>query len=145
MIKALFTLLVFVVTGCVTRGSVSIERLDMAVTDLQRIVVEALPVGKRSQSQNGREFFSEYFIVRSGDYEEAQDSPLRNFAHILILGDRRPYRIDVVVMQEKRTSSGDYRMVKYDEGLARVITRRIQKTLHKRREDRNIIDDFRVF
>jgi len=131
--------------GCSTPGSVSMNDVDVSIIELQKVVETVLPVGKRSQSENGREYFSEYFISKNGEFEESAQAAIRSFAHILILGDRKPYNIDVVVVVERRSSSGGYVRIKYDQGLARVISRRIQNALHKRRDGRNIIDDFRVF
>ncbi len=130
--------------GCAT-GTGTIDNLNISLTDLQRIATAALPLGKRAESQNGREFISEYFVVQKGEYVEAAGSSHRHYAKISVLGDRRPYKIDVQVIVERKDSGGEFDQSGYDEGLARVITRRIQKTLHERRDDRNIIDDFRVF
>lgn len=145
MKKVLLLVLCFGLIGCATRGASQITDLNVSIQDLQRLVTGALPLGKRAQSINDREYFSEYFIERAGEYESARDAKIRKYAHILILGDRRPYKIEVQVVVEARGSAGEYQLVSSDQGLARVITRRIQSALHKRREDRNIIDDFRVF
>jgi hypothetical protein len=126
-------------------GSMTLEDLNVALVDLQREAVAALPLGKRSQSQNARTFYSEYFIYNKGEYLSGNAQPVRYFAEITILGDRRPYKMEIRVAKEQRQSEGNYVLSNYDEGLTRVITRRIQNALHKRREDRNIIDDFRVF
>ena len=144
--RSLIVLLSLVlVTGCATRGASSIKNLSISIQELQRVATDALPLGKRGQSQNERELTSEYFIEKDGEYESARGSKIRKYAQILILGDRRPYTIEVTVAVEARDAGGEYSLVKYDQGVARVITRRIQNALHKRREDRNIIDDFRVF
>lgn len=137
-------MLSYLLVGCAT-GASTINDLSMSISDLQRVVTDALPLGKRTESRNGREFYSNYFLVKKGEYEEALSTTKRNFAVITILGDRRPYQIEVVVIIEHRNQSGEFSKVGYDTGLARVITRRIQKTLHERRDNRNIIDDFRVF
>ncbi len=138
-------LMILVGSGCASRGSVSLDELNASLIDLQRIVTEVLPLGKRKQSENARVFYSSYFLIKKGEYEAAAESLYRNYAEVFILGDRRPYDIEVRVITERRNSDGEYSLIKYDEGLARVISRRIQVALHKRREDRNIIDDFRVF
>lgn len=135
----------FVLSGCAT-GTASLEDQDRSISELTSIVTAALPAGKASVSQNGRTFTSKYFITKGGEFEEAPEAPVRNQAVILILGDRRPYDIEVTVIQEKRDrASAQYVRVGNSEGLSRVVIRRIQKALHERREDRNIIDDFRVF
>jgi len=141
----IFSIFFLVVTGCASPGSVKINDLKLSLVDLQKVVEVALPLGKRLQTQNGRGFFSEYFITKQGDYQPAAQLPTRSFAEVFILGDRRPYAIHVRVIVESRDGSGQYQLSRYDKGHARVISRRIEQALHKRREDRNIIDDFRVF
>lgn len=144
-IRAIIFLIFNFILGCTTTGSLTIDNLQVSIGDLQKLVTSQLPLGLRQQSQNGREFSSEYFVVKQGDYVQAVSSARRNYAKISILGDRRPYNLEIIVFAEERDGSGQYRVVKYDEGMARVISRRIEQALHKRREDRNIIDDFRVF
>lgn len=117
-----------------------------SLIETQKIVEANLPGGKRAVSQNRREYTSNYFVRgKEGAFVEAQSEPIRYYARILVLGDRRPYTVEVRVYEEHRRSDGQFDQVNQDEGLARVIIRRIQKALYQRREDRNIIDDFRVF
>ncbi len=136
--------LILSIAGCAS-GTVSIDDLDISISDLQKAVHESLPAKSRGQSASGREFKTVYFVQKKGEFEEVEGGLYRSYASIEIHGDRRPYSIVVQVPVEKRTSEGHYELFKYDEGTARVITRRIQKALHERREDRNIIDDFRAF
>lgn len=93
------------------------------------------------------EWFSNYFVVQGRKFVPAKTAPVRYFAHVYILGDRRPYVIEVYVKRERRASPrlNDYVEDGADQGLARIIHRRIQQQLSKRREDLNIIDDFRIF
>jgi hypothetical protein len=141
-----FLFLMAHLVGCTTTpGAVYIENLTLPLVDIQKVIQESLPVGKRIESLNQREYYSEYFVEKGGEFVAATGEPYRRTAQISIFGDRRPYKIEVIVMVERRGSGGNYTPVRPDEGMARVITRRIQSTLHKRREDRNIIDDFRVF
>ena len=140
---ALFTFLIL--GGCATSGTISIHELNISLNELQKIVIDNTPIKVRRQSSNGREFYSEYFIEKKGQYVEAINAPVRMTAALFLLGDRRPYTIEIKVLVESRGSGASYSVVKHDEGIARVISRRIEKTLYQRREDRNIIDDFRVF
>ena len=132
-------------SGCTTAGTEVIENQDRSLAELQALVVAALPAGKHSVSQNGRTYTSNYFVAEKGEFVEALDTPTRNKAVIVILGDRRPYNLEVNVVHEKKNSSSEYVSTGNDEGLARVVIRRIQKALHERRDNRNIIDDFRIF
>lgn len=143
-IAAQFALLLLTLTGCAT-STTAIDELDMSLAELNKIAISALPIGKRIESRNGREFYSAYFTVRKGEYEEAVATAIRNYAVISILGDRRPYKLEVSVIIERKNAGGEFEKVGHDAGLARVLARRIQNTLYKRRDNRNIIDDFRVF
>lgn len=126
-----------------------IENLDLPIHEVQKAVELNMPMGRRQVSANGREYLSEYFIVVNGKIQPAGNSPDRFYSHVFILGDRRPYTVQVSVIRERRISGESY-SAKYegyatDQRIAKVLTKRIQQTLSKRRDDRNIIDDFRVF
>jgi hypothetical protein len=56
--------------------------------------------------------------------------------------------IEVSVIEEERVLKGDdftYEMVGHDERLAKELEASLRTRLTKRREDLNIIDDFRAF
>ena len=74
-------------------------------------------------------------------------APIRSYAQVYILGDRRPYVIEVYVNKQRRVSaqSSEYVDEGSDQEIAKVVYQRIQFQLSKRREDLNIIDDFRIF
>ena len=121
--------------------------MDRPLADLQHLAAKSLPLGLRKTSPNGREFFSNYFITNGRKFKLADKGPERRYAQILVLGDRRPYTLDVVVQIEKvdANAPGGYSIVGTDVGIAKVVKKRLQSQLNKRREDLNIIDDFRVF
>jgi hypothetical protein len=140
------------VAGCATLevnpDSLLIKEVDASLTDLRAAASNSLPVGQRSISQNGRELLSKMFIIDKDRYKPAADSSLRYYAQFKILGDRRPYDIEILVFTEKRVLRGNqfvYAMVGHDRTLAKELEQKFRLELTKRREDRNIIDDFRVF
>jgi hypothetical protein len=138
-------------SGCVSfHGGAVIRNVEHSLIDIQKAVELHLPLGKRTTSTNGREFYSNYFTVTDGRMQNGDRAPERFYAQVFVLGDERPYNVEVVVHRERRRARGgevslDYDEVSTDSNLARVLARRIQLTLSKRRDDRNIIDDFRVF
>ncbi|MCC7405150.1 MAG: hypothetical protein IT288_12195 [Bdellovibrionales bacterium] len=148
MRKILFALLICFVAGC-THGGIRLPDLDTPLTELQKAVVDSLPLGKRAVSPNGREFFSEYFVVVQNQARPATRAPMRYYAHVYVLGDRRPYVIEGLVrkqvLEKGGSPEGDYSDSGVDDRLTKVLMRKIKAALSKRREDRNIIDDFRVF
>lgn len=149
---AIFLAQVLGVVGCATPfGSVRQSELDVPLKKVQYAVVTSLPLGKRKVSPNGREFFSHYFKPgKRKRWTRASRSRYRYYAHAYILGDRRPYTVDIVVYKEERVRQGPglpstYRRVGTEEGLAKFILRKVNRRLTERVEERNIIDDFRVF
>ncbi len=157
MFKHLAILSLGLLVGCSTfsnigkpRETVYINDVEAPLSDVRSAVLAALRMGYRSISGNGREILSKHFLVnrRDNSIKPAGHALERYFVKILILGDRRPYSIEVLVAHEKRVLRGDsfrYVIDYYDHMLAKDIARIIEDELAKRREDRNIIDDFRVF
>ena len=135
--------------GCSSRGTLRVSDLDRPLLELQQVAAHSLPLGLKSTSANGREFFSRYFVanLKERKFKPAENSPERRFAQILVLGDRRPYTVQIVVHVERRDTdrAGGYSEVGTDVTAAEVIRRRFSQKLSERREDLNIIDDFRVF
>jgi hypothetical protein len=155
MIKnLLFCCGLLLLAGCETMGINSpkharvIKNVDWPLQDLSSLVAYELPTGLRTTSANGREFYSKHFVLDGPKYKLAGDAVDRFTAMITVLGDSRPYDIEIIVTHEKRVlrSSGfDYVEVGHDMMLARELEYKLKQELAKRREDRNIIDDFRVF
>ncbi len=130
-----------------------VRNLNFPLTVLQSTVEQSLPAGKRKVSTNGREFYSEYFISDGQNFRLVQKPSFRMYAKVTVLGDRRPFDLEVVVYRERRIEGdgvnnrepASYEVIGDDQRLAKVVMSRISETLAKRREDRNFIDDFRVF
>ena len=130
--------------SCSTPGGLTVPDVDRPLLDLQRIASKSLPMGLRSVSTNGREYFSKYFIVVGRKFKSAEKLVERKYAHLLVLGDRRPYTIQVIVPIEK-SIGGKTVIIGTDSAVAEVIRKRIRQQLTLRREDPNIIDEFRAF
>lgn len=152
MLRRLF-IFSLILSGCAALQrepqGIHLKELEGSLAEIRSSAAAALPMGTRGVSGNGREIFSKHFLVSgNGDVRPAGDALERYYAVITILGDRRPYDVKVVVAHEKRVLRGDnfvYIVDYYDTMLARDIGRKLEVELAKRREDRNIIDDFRVF
>lgn len=146
-------LLVFLtLTGCASMGipkyARTIQQIDSPLIEIQKTVARTLPLGLATASANGREMYSKRFILVKGKFEEASDAADRYFATVTVLGDMRPYTLEIFVTRENRVLHNDgfsYAEVGHDLGLAHKLEKILREELAKRREDRNIIDDFRVF
>lgn len=135
--------LVWALSSCSTTGS-ALKELDLPLNQIQKAVATSMPFGIRRTSPNGRETFSQYFIFHHGRFKEAANLNIRAYAHAFVLGDRRPYKVEVKVITE-RMSEGSYSESGSDEKAAQHIIRKIRQELAKSRDDRNVIDDFKAF
>ena len=128
--------------------AIRIENIEMPLITLQHLASAVVPIGVANTSSNGREFNSQMFILDQGSYKPAGDSPMRYWARVTVKGSARPYAMEVFVTREKRVLRGEdhiFAEAGHDQRLAKEIADKIRDQLSKRREDRNIIDDFRVF
>ena len=131
-----------------THGGIRFEDLDLPLTEIQKAVVDGLPLGKRAISENSREIFSEYFVMIENKPRPAGRLKVRYYAHIYILGDRRPYQVEGLVRKQvKESIEGihDYADAGIDEELTKIVMANVKAKLIKSRDERNIVDDFRVF
>jgi hypothetical protein len=154
MLRRLIALTLFLIPlGCASigrnRAAVVVEEIDWPIAEIRTVIGQVLPVGVRAMSPNGHEILSRHFVLdRQGRPVPANDAIKRYYTQILILGDRRPYNIEILVTQEERALRGNqftYVISGYDTRLAKQLESRLRSELTKRREDRNIIDDFRVY
>jgi hypothetical protein len=131
--------------SCVTPGVV-IPGDDYPYGILRAAIVSTMPRNVRQTSPNGREFDSNYFDANGNFDRDASAKIERAYAHVLLLGDRRPYKISVRVFIEKRPKDSlQYSPAGEDPGLAQELADKITQNIANRREDRNAIDDFRAF
>jgi hypothetical protein len=139
-----FLVICLLITGC--SSGQKIRDLTRPLPELQKVARESVPVGLAKTSPNGREFESVPFRQdREDGFVLHEGSGEGRIVRIQVLGDRRPYTIAVQALVVSRDPGGQLVQRGTDEGLARVVIRRIQQVLHQRREDRNVIDDFKVF
>lgn len=144
--KLLLLLFVSALASCTAPGTVRIEDQRIPLNEILQVVQSNMPAGVKKFSRNGREYISNYFVkAKDGTFAKYDTGSVRYVALVTVLGDRRPYDIEIRVITERRARDGHFEQVGQDEGLARVISRRLEQALHKGREDRNVIDDFRPF
>ncbi|MEO0336834.1 MAG: hypothetical protein AAF202_10585 [Pseudomonadota bacterium] len=140
----------FFITSCASWTSVRIPDVDKPLSSIRRAIKSSLPLGTRSMSQEGKAMESHYFLVGKKKFLRPIGSKTRYYASVLIRGDRRPYSIEISVTKQIKGQRSlqevpAFRDDSTDERLAELIRKRILEQLSKRREDLNIIDDFRVF
>ena len=127
-------------TGCQT---VNLPNVNDSFLTIRKVVVANLPQGIREESMNGRELTSGFFSPKNWE-EDASEKSTRAYAKVMILNSGRPYDLNVTVFTEKREKTS-YQAEGLDEDLTQQLISRIKAGLADRRDDRNIIDDFRAF
>lgn len=131
------------IVGCRT-GGVILRETPMNVSETRRIIV-AVMGEPRSVSQNGRELLSKYYDKNNKQITNMDMARQRLYTHVTVLGDRRPYDVQVEVLVEERSPSGSFEMTRRDDVKAADVAEKIRQTLNQSRDNRNIIDDFRSF
>jgi hypothetical protein len=134
--------------GCVSGRNVLIPNQNISLGELKTLIHQLMPGGIQNISANGREFVSAKFIVTDGTYQLAKDARTRYFARILVLNSTRPYDIEIDVHKEMRDDEdGTIKFIDVgtDRGLTNLLRTQIKDRLAKRRDDLNLLDDFRVF
>lgn len=133
----------FVFVGCQTDG-VFLRETPLNVSDTRRAIVSV--IGQpRVTSENGRELISKYYDRKGNTDDRVKNDRIRLSTHVTILGDRRPYDIQIEVLVEVRNHEGVYEVVEKDDAKAEKIALEVQKALVQSRDNRNIIDDFRPY
>lgn len=132
-------------TRCVTKTP--INDVMVPLNSIREVIRATVPMGIKSESMNGRELKSGFF--KSEDFEEvSEDDRIRAYALVTILGERRPYQIDVKVIRELRERvKGEvkFKSLGVDKRSTARLVEMIKEALANRPADRNVIDDFKPF
>lgn len=129
-------------SACQHQGAM-INEAPFSLPEIRRVVVGVLGE-PRKVNASGYEMISQYYDKDEEVLERPNEARQRFHTVVSVLGDRRPYDIEVLVNVEVRTLDG-YENVGQDEGMAQSQAERIKKALHESREKRNMIDDFKAF
>jgi hypothetical protein len=143
LIQALLSLITAALIGCQT-NAVVLHDTPLNISETRKAVV-SVTGQPRVTSENGRELISKYYDRKGNMEEAAKMGRERLYTHVTILGDRRPYDVQVEVVVEVKDRGGVFQVVEKDQGRAEKIAVQIQKALVQSRDNRNVIDDFRPF
>lgn len=125
-------------------GGVIIRETPLNVSETRRAVMSV--IGEpRSISQNGREIVSQFYDKKNKNIEKMDMARERYYTHVTVLGDRRPYDVQVEVLVEGRNEDGGFDLLDRDDERAGIIAEKIRQSLNQSRDNRNVIDDFRSF
>lgn len=140
--RLIIVLLGLLLQACATDGHL-VRNSDRSMKEIRTAFV-AVAGEPRKESANKRTFESEYFPRNPDNNFKANKARERLFGRFVILGDMRPYDVQVEVVIEVRTPDG-YEEVGVDEALSHELANSLKKELIKSSEGRNVIDDFRPF
>jgi hypothetical protein len=141
--RSLFLISFFFLSACISAGTYRIADQNLSLVDLKKAVTAV--IGEpRAVSENQRTFLSQYFSRKPDPKFDPQKSKERLYAKVAILGDRRPYDVEVEVLVEEKDRIG-YALTGNDSTEAKKLGKDIRARLNQGREDRNVIDDFRAF
>jgi hypothetical protein len=135
-------LLIVFLGACVSRGY-RINDQNLSLGEVKRLLTSV--IGEpRKVSENQRTFYSRYFSRNPDDHFDPERSKERLYAKVVVLGDRRPYDLEVEVYSEVRGAKG-YEDMGADEVESRKLGKDLRSRLNQGRNERNAIDDFRAF
>lgn len=136
--------------SCASTKKAYIEDMKTPIVRIKAAIKASLPMGKRTTEKGARIYYSNYFRNIKGQVIDAKRLSVRSYAKVTILGDRRPYSVEIEVIKQKKTGKdSNYNSIFKDVGrskaFALAIRRKILKYLSKSRGGSDFIDDFRVF
>ncbi|WP_347358378.1 hypothetical protein [Bdellovibrio sp.] len=143
-LSLLFVFLATVLLSSCRTGGVVLRETPLNLSETRRVVMSV--IGEpRSVSQNGREMTSRYYDKKGSNIEKMDMAKERFYTHVTILGDRRPYDVQVQVLVEGRNEDGGFDLRDRDDDRAAPIAEKLRQALNQSRDSRNVIDDFRSF
>nr|BFD57939.1 hypothetical protein CKG001_00460 [Bdellovibrio sp. CKG001]BFD61366.1 hypothetical protein BdHM001_00470 [Bdellovibrio sp. HM001]BFD65024.1 hypothetical protein HAGR004_00460 [Bdellovibrio sp. HAGR004] len=143
-LSLLFVFLMTVLLSSCRTGGVILRETPLNLSETRRVVMSV--IGEpRTVSQNGREMTSRYYDKKGSNIEKMDMAKERYYTHVTILGDRRPYDVQVQVLVEGRNEEGGFDLLDRDDDRAAPIAEKLRQTLNQSRDSRNVIDDFRSF
>jgi hypothetical protein len=142
LLATLFFSFSLLLSSC--RTGVVLKETPLSISET-RVAVVTVIGEPRVVSPNGRELYSKYYDRKGNAIERLELAKERDYTLVTILGDRRPYDIQVEVMIEERDEDGIFQLVDKDDERAGPIADKIKKAINQSLGSRNIIDDFRSF
>ena len=146
-----FFLTLLILQAC-SSNTQSVSTNNYALTAIFAAIENEMTMGIQGYSENHREFYSRYFLVKQDEHARDDGFRERGQAKVYVLGDSRPYSIEAVVTIERTTSpkttsmkNAEYSIHRYDKRLAKKLLMNIMNTLERRDRSQNLIDDFKPF
>jgi len=150
MTKVLAFLCLLSLVACSSPQKITTKPLNEPLNAITAAINGAMSMGIQSLSENHRTAFSRPFLVKQSDEAMKKGFRERGRAKVTILGDERPYTLEVEVVIErgkviKGQTDANYTFERYDKRLANRLLKDIFNGLHQALRERNVIDDFQPF
>ncbi len=138
-------LMLLLCLGCAPKPVIS--EANYSLEAISRATYKAL-IKIRKVSQNRREFVSDYLTADGKLWDPLSNAIQRITAKVIVLGESRPYSIEIQTIVEERSSnepgySARFKRVGKSKALVEQLAFRIQDEL-RRNKDQNL-DDFKPF
>ena len=121
---SIFLWIAISLSGCNTTKGVFVEDIRKPIAVIHKAVEYAMPGGIRKRSRNNRVFYGHYHSPGKNPKINARRKLTRAHAVVKILGDRRPYRVQVLYLIEKYKND-DYSVVEDRKKLAEGVKRKL--------------------
>lgn len=148
-IRAVWLVMLGLVLGSCAMGGPMYGPVDKSIVEIRKSIVKAVPVKINYANKDSREYRSVPFVRYGTKIKEATSELERAYALIYIRGNKRPYTIEVVVAVEEAEAPNSiqksFKVIGYDERIAKIILARLKADLNKGRDDSNLVDDFKIF
>jgi hypothetical protein len=141
MIRFLLAALSLILSGCITSGFY-LDDVNRNMQDIRTAISNLY--GIQSVSDNERVIITPPLKADPNDPTSPKLMKARVYARVVLVNDRRPYRMHVQVYQERKVK-GEWVELDIDERLSEEFAREIYRELINSRDKRNVIDDFRAF
>ena len=136
-------------SSCVSPVTSRLINLDYSLLVIQQGIKKAFPVEFKNVTRDGRLFESFPFVRKGTKLVLSSVEKERGRALIEIRGVTRPYTIEITVEIEEANAPNsvqkDFRVVGYDDVVAKIFLARLRAYLQKSKKPGNVIDDFRVY
>jgi hypothetical protein len=143
-LRAFFFYLFVVILGAGCKSGAQLEEVNSSLKEIQRAAMQI--IGKpRQMSSDSKEIMSQYRDSKGKTITNPEKVRERIYTAVYVLGDRRPFSIQVEVVHEMKNEIGQYVAIKKDDRSAEIISEKIKAELALSREGKSVLDDFKPF
>ncbi len=130
--------------GCAT--AYNVPSFDYSLPNIQKAIASNLPSGLAFVSQNRRDFYSKVFTIPG-----EKKTPISLVMKVIIIGDRRPYDLSFQIHKVEKIQGSAQEVFDLGErfvgedSLSKRTALKVESSLTKSQNEKNLFDDFRPF